>query len=72
MQPKREEIPVTDEDGRNTVVVRITPYKRHDTFSGTTWDEDVPSLFDANGERVNELPDGSYQSVRTGKLFWPA
>ena len=73
MQPKREVIPVRDEDGNSAEIIRITPFQRNQTLSGVSWEEGLATLITAKGERINPLPDGSYQEVNSPhRRYWPA
>lgn len=71
MQPKRELIEVRDENWKDETIIRVTPYKKIDDLSGSSWVELLSDHFTSKGERVNPLPDGSFQTVNIPhRRFW--
>lgn len=72
MQPKREIIEVRDQAGRQSIIIRVTPYERSQSLDGLgEWMAGLSSAFTEDGERVNQLQDGSFETVEIPpRRFW--
>lgn len=71
MQPRTEHILVVDELAQELNLVRVTPYIRSDSLSGTSWIEGLAEIRTQDGQRVNALKDGTFQLVSTGATLAP-
>lgn len=69
MSVRRETIEVSDEAGQATQLIRVIPRIQAPSLSGTTYLDGLAEIFTLDGERVNHLGSGLYETVTTRRRF---